>query len=206
MSLNISKTGILLESQLNEYHVEPDGSIWEHVFHHEHLETNSFLASEKSNFPKGIYKSPQMWFNFNVCNQLSGDWEILWIQNALITDPSKKFRWVQHANPLTATFDDVAAANITRNTSAGYTDFSYGGLYKFDNDSKTYLCANNGTNGNWWGACGKYGVYQGGTLAWAGEIVKTGQIDIFVRVDSIVRNAKIYKAGNITVENNFYEY
>lgn len=206
MSLNITKTGILKESQLNEYHVEPDGSIWEHVFHHERLDLNSFNTSDAPNFPTGVYKSPQMWFNFNVCNLLSGQWEILWMQNKTITDKTKMVRWVQNVNPLTCTtWADVSVSNITKNTDPRYTPYTWGGLYR-KNDGNTYLCANNGTNGNWWGACGKYSVYQGGTPAWFGEIVTTGQIDIYIRVDSIVRNAKIYKAGNLTVENNFYEY
>ena len=207
MNLNISKEGVLNNSQLNEYHVEPDGSIWEHIFHHERLDINSFSPSDKDYFStQMVYKSPQIWFNFNLCNKISTDWELLWIQKPLITDQFEKFRWIQHANPLTATFADVAVANITKNTSAGYTDSGYGGLYKYDDDNKTFLCANNGTASDWWGACGKYGFYKNGTPALHGKVVTTGQIDIFVRIDSIVRNAKIYKEGNLTMENNFYEY
>ena len=146
-----------------------------------------------------------MWFNFNVCNQLSGQWEILLIQAPLETDIPTKYRWIQTANPLTATYAQVAAANVTKITTEGYSDYLYGGLYP-KKDTNTYLCTNNGTASNWWGAIGKYTVYQGGSPCWNRNIVTTGYIDIFVRIDSILRNAKIYKAGNHTTIENFYEY
>lgn len=202
MSLNINKQGQFLETNFNEYHVEPDGSVWEHIFHHEHMDLNSFSSSDP--FASGsVYKSPQMWYNFAACRNLSTFEFMLW-QKQYDYSPTYKYRWVQSKNPENAAFADVAAANITKNTSTGYTNWSTGGLYKI-NSSSTYLCTNNGTNGNWWGAVGKYTVYQGGTPGWAGILVTTGSIDVFVRVDTVDKNAKFYKNG-LQVCNNFYEY
>ena len=199
---SITKTGQMKNNLFEEYRVEPDGSIWELVFVHNRPADQHFNSTDP--FATGFSTNMNLFFNFTPCNDLTS-WELLVVQADLYAATPQKRRWVQNKNPLTATFAEVAAANITQNSSSGYTTDSGGGLYPINNGN-TYLCANNGTNGNWWGACGKYTVYQGGTPAWFGEIVTTGQIDIYIRVDSIVRNVKIYKAGNLTVENNFYEY
>lgn len=201
--MSITKTGIFDATIFNEYHVEPDGSIWEHIFHHERLDINNFASSDP--FSSGqVYKSPEMWYNFAKCRELSTFEFMLW-QKQYIESPTYKFRWVQSKNPENAAFADVAAANITKNTSSGYTNWGTGGLYKI-NSGNTYLCTNNGTNGNWWGAVGKYSIYQGGTPGWNGTLVTTGAIDVFVRVDSVAHGAKIYKVGNRAIANNFYEY
>lgn len=200
MSLNINKQGQFLETNLNEYHIEPDGSIWEHVFHHNNPANNKFASSDT--FASGVYKNANAWFNFQICNELTS-WEILLIQNKENYSPIQKFRWIQQANPLTATYNDVTADSITRISTTGYTTCSWGGLYK--KNSSTYLCANNGNSSNWWGAIGAWGSYQGGIPCWNGITPITGCVDVYIRVDNIIRNAKFYK-NKLQICNNFYEY
>ena len=72
-----------------------------------------------------------------------------------------KYRWIQTVNPFTAVFGDVDVADVTKITTTGYsTHSSYGGIYKFN--SSAYFVANNGNNGNWWGAIGAWNAHQGG--------------------------------------------
>jgi hypothetical protein len=78
-------------------------------------------------------------------------------------------------------------------------------LYKINN-SNTFLCANNGVSGNWWGATGSKVIYQGGIPAWFGKIVKDGYVLIYVRVDEQLKNnAKLY-ANDFMTGGNIYEY
>lgn len=202
MSIQITKTGQFTNSNINEYHIEPDGSKWEHIFHHNNPASNLFASTD--DFANGVYKSTDLWFNFQICNILT-TWEILVIQAAESYSIPIKLRWVQTQNPLATTFANVAAANITKNTSSGYTSFSHGGLVRGNASGNTYLTVNNGTSGNWWGATGSFTAYQGGIPGFNGVVPKTGYIDIYVRVDSISTNAKFYKT-NLQMMNNFYEY
>ena len=78
MALEITNTGQFKNSNLNEYLVEPDGSVWEHVFHHNNPASNLFASTDS--FTTGVYKSKDAWFNFQVCNSLSSSWEFLIIQ------------------------------------------------------------------------------------------------------------------------------
>lgn len=200
--MNITKTGILNTNLLEETHIEPDGSIWELVFVHNQPAVNKFDSTDS--FTTGFFKNMNLYFNFNVCNSLTS-WEFLVIQADLYGATPQKRRWVQTANPLTATFDNVAAANVTKNTGTEYTSDTWGGLYKINN-ANTFLCANNGTNGNWWGATGSKVFYQGGIPAWFGKIVKDGYILIYVRIDNTTQNhTKFYKSNIINI-NNIYEY
>ena len=202
MSQSITKTGQIINNLFEEYWVEPDGSIWELVFVHNRPAENKFESSDQ--FATGFSKNKDLFFNFVPCNDLTS-WELLVIQADTTAAIPQKRRWIQTKNPLTATFADVAAANITKITTTGYSTDSWGGLYPINN-SNTYLCANNGTNGNWWGATGSKVFYQGGIPAWFGKIVKDGYVLIYVRVDNQNKNnAKTYKT-NITLGGNIYEY
>lgn len=198
----VTKTGQMKNNLFEEYITESDGSVWELVFVHNRPADYKFDSTDP--FTTGFSKNMNLMFNFQVCNDLTS-WEFLVIQADLYAATPQKRRWVQTKNPLTAAFADVAAANITLNTSSGYTSDSWGGLYPINN-SNTFLCANNGTNGNWWGATGSKVFYQGGIPAWFGKIVKDGYVLIYVRVDSQSKNiAKIY-GSNIDLGGNIYEY
>ncbi len=209
------KTGVLktMASELegssylkydNKLYIEPDGSCWVRVFHHNNPAGGAFASGDP--FATSVYKDANRWFNFELANHIN-KWEIMVKQKATASDDEVKYRWVQTVNPMSATFAQVAAANITKVTTSGYTNFSTGGLYKIDN-TNTYLCTNNGTNGNWWGAMGTYVIYQGGTPAWSGKLVTTGYIDTFLRIDNL-ENSHSLKVkstkNNLWLANQFIE-
>lgn len=200
MSLSITKNGQFYNSNINEIHIEPDGSHWEHVFHHVNPASNRFASTDS--FATGIYKNQNMWFNFQICNQLSS-WEFLYCQNITKENPTVKYRWIQTKNPFTAVYADVAPGAVTRITTTGYINGNYGGLYKLN--SNTFFVVANATNGNWFGATGAWTAYNGGIPGYPNTTVTTGQIDIYVRIDSILQNTKFYKT-NLQITNNFYEY
>lgn len=92
--------------------------------------------------------------------------------------------------------------------SMHYSDFATGGLYK--HGTNTYLCTNNGTSGNWWGAVGSWNQHGGGIPAWAGTIVTTGYCDLYVRIDNTAfteneSNFKSFNKGTV-YSKNIIEY
>ena len=96
-----------------------------------------------------------------------------------------KYRWVQQYNPMTATYANVARANITYNTSSGYATpaSTYGGLYNHNTNTK--LCANNNVSGNWFGAIGSWSAHDGGIPGWNNTVVTTGYEDLYLRIDNV---------------------
>lgn len=189
----IYKTGITQGQEISEIdgmsnlkydpnvYIEPDGSAWVRIFHHANPTSNKFASSDT--FTTGVYKDENRWFNFDLCNNVN-TWEFMLIQKAESTTTTEtKYRWIQTKNPLVAVYADVASANIIKITTSGYTTFSHGGLYKIN--SNTYLCTNNGANGNWWGAVGAWNAHGGGIPAWASVVVKTGYVDVYLRIDNI---------------------
>lgn len=199
--MNINKKGQLLETNLNEYHIEPDGTIWEHIFHHNDPSHNLFASTDS--FATGVYKNEHMWMNFQLCNQITSNWEFLWCQNITATSPIIKYRWKQTVNPFSSTYDQVSPTNVTRITTSGYTNGNMGGFYRSNSD--TYFRIANSTSTNWFGAVGAYIGYSGGIPGYPNTVVTTGQIDVYLRVDAITKNTKFYKA-NSQICNNFYEY
>lgn len=204
MNLNIKEDGTLSTSNIEEYIYEPDGSKWQHVFHH--VNPASIVFTSTDTFSTGVYKDNDRWFNFNICNKINSNWEILLIQQATFNSELQKYRWIQSSNPLTATYADVAAAAITKNTSGYNTSGSgYGGIYNNSDGGKAYLIANNGNNGNWWGAIGSWSRFNGGIPGYSSVVITTGSLDVYIRVDNIPMYANI-SALNMTQAQSFYEY
>ena len=202
MSYSITKTGQLCISEAEEYIYEPDGSIWKHVFHHNNPATNKFASSDP--FTTGVYKNNDMWFNLNICNELSS-WEFIYAQCPIVGGAIAKYRWTQTANPFTATYDNVKPGTVTYNTSTGYVNSTMGGLYKLNNN--TFFVVANSNNGSWWGAIGSWTTYDGGIPGHpqSTQTIKSGYIDIYIRVDSITNYTNISKLGIITTKE-LYEY
>lgn len=195
----ITKTGILEgnlmgESEFSHYlkydsniYIEPDGSAWVKIYHHNNPKGGSF--SSTNDFVNGVYIDENRWFNVNVCNYID-KWELMVKGKYTAEDNEWKIRWIQDVNPMTATFAEVAVANITKITNSGgelygSSPSAWGGLYA--KKGSAYLTANNGTNGNWWGAVGSYSVYQNGIPGWgtSGTITTTGFNDLYVRIDNV---------------------
>lgn len=183
----------------NEYIIEPDGSIWEHVFHHNNPSVNLF--SQTDNFNIGIYKSSDLWFNFNVCNELT-TWEFIFKQNLTTNSIITKYRWKQNKNPFLAGYNDVKPASVSRVTTTEYTNGTFGGFFLKNNH--TYFAIANSNSDNWFGATGSWETYNNGTPGYPNTVVTTGCMDAYVRIDELVK-AKIYKSELISA-NNFYEY
>lgn len=188
----ITKIGITQGQQINEInnlsqlkydpnvYIEPDGSAWVRIFHHNNPVNARFTSSDT--FATSVYKDANRWFNVQVCDNVT-TWEFMLKQRAESTTTTEsKYRWIQTVNPMTASYEDVAAASITKITT-GYSNFSHGGLYK--KNGSTYLCTNNGTSSNWWGAVGAWTLSSGGNPSWASTVVKSGYIDLYLRIDNI---------------------
>ncbi len=210
MSVNISKNGVIsCESFSNflvntldtKWYVEPDNSVWIRIVHHNSPTTSRFNSTDP--FTSVVYLNSDRWFNASLCNLVSiSKWELMLKQTPTAGATEQKYRWVQNYNPMSATYAQVASANITKNTSSGYTSFSHGGLYPIN--SNTYLCTNNGTQGNWWGAVGAWGVHQNGSPAWNGVVVTTGYEDLYLRIDNDPKlNTSIY--NNSITSRDFLE-
>lgn len=71
----ILKTGQFIDNNINEIHIEPDGSKWVHILHHNNPSKNLFSSDD--NFINGVYKNENLWFNFQICNKITSNWEIL---------------------------------------------------------------------------------------------------------------------------------
>ena len=138
MSLSVKKNGIIETDLISEFiansfdknfYVEPDGSIWMRIVHHNNP-SNARFASNNT-FTSQVYLDANRWFNASLCNYLSGSWELM-IKQVLTSGASEvKYRWIQTVNPMTSgAFDQTKAANVTKITTSGYTNASaYGGVY-----------------------------------------------------------------------------
>ena len=210
--MSISKYGIwsdkcFSKSITNKFdpltYVEPDGSVWIRIFHHNDP-TNNGIFSSKDSFATSVYIDDNRWFNVSVCNCLSSKWELMIKQKLLDTDDETKYRWIQNYNPMTATYEQVVADNITKVTTAGYSSHDlYGGLHK--HSASTYICASHtGRPSDWWCAVGSYRVHNGGIPGYAGTTITTGYMDLYLRVDNIdTPNFRINAGG--TMATDFYE-
>lgn len=197
---------VFLKYDKNIY-IEPDGSCWVRIYHHNDPGAGSFSSS--NDFIHSIYIDENRWFNVEVCNHINA-WELMVKGKFTSTSDEWKLRWIQSVNPMTAAFADVAVANITKITTDGYSSSpaGWGGLWA--KKSSAYLTANNGNSGNWWGAVGSYSVYQNGIPGWGptGTVTTTGFNDLYVRIDNITSspiNTKI-TSNNMITSNQFIEF
>lgn len=192
MGVSIMQQGIVKSDLFSEgiirspfdqnIYIEPDGSTWIRIFHHNN--PNGGVFSSSDTFDTQVYKDENRWFNISLCNNQANNWELMIKQKATATSTETKYRWIQTVNPMTATYAQVAQANITRNTSSGYSTYgTYGGIYHKVNDSKTYMACNDGSSAsNFWCAIGSFITYQGGIPGYAQVVVTTGYIDLYLRV------------------------
>ena len=208
--MSIKKNGVVETSSFSNFisnpfdlncYVEPDNSVWIRLVHHANPTDNKFASN--NTFTTSVYIDANRWFNVALCNKVGlSTWELMIKQMPATGGTESKFRWIQKYNPMSATFAQVASAEVTKVTTSGYTSFSSGGLYPIN--SNTYLCTNNGTQGNWWGSVGAWNAHQGGIPAWNGTIVTTGYMDLYLRVDNDLKTtASIF--NNSIVARDFIE-
>jgi hypothetical protein len=198
--MSISKQGIITTSDFSEIptnlydktiYTEPDGSTWIRIIHHNNPTSYKFAST--NDFNNFVYIDENRWFFASLCDFVANSrWEFMIKQKTTTSATETKWRWIQYKNPYEATFNDTKAANITKNTSSGYSNnTNYGGVYK-STGSYTFLNCNNGSSGSWWGALGCWTAYQGGIPGYNAEIVSTGYIDLYLRIGSTV---SIYENG-----------
>lgn len=197
---DINRNGTANCNLLLEYVEEPDGSLWEPIFYHNNPSVNLFSSSDP--FSTGVVKSPDMFFNFNVCKELTS-WEFLWVQRDTANAGLVKYRWIQTKSPFTAVYADVAPSAVTRITTTGYTNGSMGGFYNLGSYSK-FVIANN-SNGNSFGRAGAWAAYQGGIPGYPNTVVTTGDISAYARIDgtNVSPKTKMYPSTGILVTNNY---
>lgn len=210
MNVSFKKTGSVVsniqELMLNPIY-EPDNSMWIQIAHHNN--PASYLFSSTDTFETSVYTDSNRWFHVSLCNLVT-TWELMIIQARLSTDTPEKFRWIQTANPMTATYADVALANITRITTSGYTTATgnYAGLYYRRNQISTpeaYLVCNNGTAGNWFGPVGSWTLWSSGTPAYNGSVITTGYTDLYLRIDNTDLPKKISVYEYNIISNSIIE-
>ena len=169
-------------------YVEPDGSVWIRLFHHNNPANTSNLFATTDSFTTKVYKNENAWFNMSICNQVT-KWEFLVRQKLESSSIETAWRWTQPVNPMIATWDQSKLDNIVK--IDGYSNWAsgYAGLFRYTSGTtpnpSTYLRQANATSGNWFGATGCCTAYNGGIPGFNGTVVKTGSIDIYLRIDNL---------------------
>lgn len=167
-------------------YIEPDGSKWVRIVHHNNPASGVFSSGDTFSSDSGVYKDANRWFDaYTILNKLS-TYELMVKQKTTSAETETKYRWIQNKNPFIATYADVAPAAVTRITTAGYTDGTFGGLFKNSknttNNNKAFFTIANNANTNWYGAFGSWTPYEGGTPGYPNTVVKSGYMDLYVRV------------------------
>lgn len=190
--ISFAKTGVVscngISSLPGKYDpevlIEPDGSCWAHIGHHVDPTTYKFTSSDP--FATGVWKDDRRFLDASYCD-LVDKWEFIATQRSTSSAAEQRFRWVQTKNPNVAVYEDVVAAAVTKYTAAdGYTNLSasYGGIYKYNNN--TYYVMTNGNKGNWFGAIGAWGTWNEGIPGINGTAVKDGgHLDLYIRIDNV---------------------
>ena len=194
----ISEFGIAgyVKYDTNTY-IEPDGSCWVRLFHHNDPSTNGYFGKTDV-FTNSLYLSEHKWFNMDACNY-ANKWEIMVKQKALSTDNIICYRWIQNTNPMTATYEDISG-NVTK-ISDGYDTMTFDGIYLKGNTS-TYLCQATNTSTQWYGAVGCMKANTSGIPKFdRGDDITTGYMDVYLRIDNLTSSdpscVKFAKSGSI---------
>ena len=194
----INNTGIITGHEIYEspfvdtlkydktIYTEPDGSKWVRIFHHNN--PASTLFSSSSVWRKGVYVNENVWFDIYGNVELAPKYELMVKQKTTSSASEVKYRWIQNVSPLTAVWDDVKPANVTRITTSGYTDGTFGGLFISNNN--THMVIANSNSSNWYGATGSWTAYQSGIPGYPSTTITSGYMDIYLR---IYTNAKFMK-------------
>ena len=163
-------------------YIESDGSTWLRIVHHNNPANGIFTRD--SAWSDGVYIDSNRWFDMYDTVQKLSTFEFMVKQKTTSDATEVKYRWIQNVSPIGATYNQVKPSEVTRITTSGYTDGTYGGLYITNVNS--HLCIANATNGNWYGALGCWTTWNGGIPGYPNSVVTTGYIDLYVRIDNIL--------------------
>lgn len=211
---SISKSGTISAHQCSEFfpnlhydkiiYKEPDGSLWIHIAHHNNPGIVRFASTD--NFATGVYVNENCWYDIEQNAINLSAYEFM-VQQALTTGATNtKYRWIQSVSPVGAVYDDVKPAAVTRITTGGYTDGTFGGIFIGGHTSTRARIAN-ASSGNWYGSFGSWTLYQNGTPGYPNTVVTTGYMDLYLRIDNLDLNmgAKILKNSGINA-NTLIEF
>lgn len=198
LMLHYQLTGPKITSQYDHtFYTEPDGTVWIRIFHHNNPGGGVFSSTDS--FASGVYKDANRWYDIegilkSICSQrvyngprffMPDGYEFMIKQKTTSSAQEAKYRWVQYDNPLSASWNDVQPNYVTRITTAGYTDGSYGGLYLNTGSQSTRFIIANSNSSNWYGAIGCWTNYQNGIPGYPNTVVTTGYMDLYIRIDSL---------------------
>lgn len=165
---------------------EPDMTMWIRVAHQANPASTANLFASTDAFSTYVYKNENAWFDVAAfANSSFSWWELMIKQKGTDTGTEDIYRWQQEYNPMIATYDQAGSSHVYRYPSnTRYTMHeSYYGLHK--HGTHTYLCANNGTETNWWGAIGAWDRHNSGIPGWGATLVTTGYIDLYIRINCL---------------------
>lgn len=165
-------------------YIEPDGSRWFRIFHHNNPAGGVFNSSD--DFANGVYIDANRWYNVEqICDKVN-KYEFMIKQQPTSSSVPVKYRWIQYTHPLAVTnWSQVQPAAVTRITTNDYNaDASGGGIYRRPGETITRLVRANYIDGNWYGAIGSWTAYQDGIPGVSPTVVTTGYMDLYIRVDN----------------------
>ena len=168
-----------------DIYIEPDGSKWVHIFHH-NAPTENGLFSTTDTFATGVYLDANRWYDIEQFVSHMSIYEFMVKQKRASTSDEEKYRWIQTVSPLTAAYADVSpsSGNITFNTSSEYESSSYGGML-YGTGANTRMRIANATSSNWYGAMGAV-IYSSDNLpGYPKTMISTGYLDLYARIDNL---------------------
>lgn len=211
---SINKSGIISTRHCSEFfpnlhydkiiYKEPDGSLWIRIAHHNNPGAIRFASTDT--FATGVYVNEDCWYDIEQNAINLSAYEFM-VQQALTAGATNtKYRWIQSISPVGAVYDNVKPAAVTRITTSGYTDGTFGGLFIGGHGSTRARIAN-ANSGDWFGSFGSWTLYQNGTPGYPNTVVTTGYMDLYLRIDNLDLNmgAKILKNSGINA-NTLIEF
>jgi hypothetical protein len=142
------------------------------VLHHNAPATNLFTqANARDCDEENLFSKLKIFFNNNSLMRSNGTYEFMAKEKLESGSTEQTFRWTQTSNPTANTCAGYTLVSQTMNPNRNF-GLAYGptGSCVFSNKS------------TWWCATGSWTPYQGGIPGFGG-IVKTGYVDLYVRVD-----------------------
>lgn len=154
-------------SQLND-----SGCTWIRLLHHNTPATKLFTTGNRKNHEEADLFSKLYLYDYpNLLKLPDGTFEFMAKEKLLSSSTEQTFRWRQTSNPTAATctgylqLANSAGVNRAFGLASGPV-------------SNTLFSNKNG----WWCACGCNLAYQGGIPGF-GDVVKTGYMDLYARID-----------------------
>lgn len=158
-----------------------EGAYWLRVLRHSNPASGAlFTKSEafRTIESRDLYSRLADITNFHTS---SGVFEFLFRQKPLSTDNLVWGRWTQTSDPTISS--TLSGYTYVSGTASG-PNADLWGLVRKDGGGKTALAVPG--SGYWYSACGSWTAWQGGIPGFAQTVIKTGFMELYVRVDGTV--------------------